>query len=85
MAILHFEQARLIQTAALVQNGVLPLFFKNTLIDKYQKAIVSYYETGNYTPYVSFFNENYAQVISEFMGDDYLNTETNFKKTTPKP
>jgi len=65
--------ARLIQTATLVQNNILPLFFKDTLIDAYQKAVVSYYETGSYAPYVSFFKENYALVASDFLGDSYSN------------
>jgi len=62
--------ARLIQTAVLTKNGILPLFFKDTLIDKYQRAVVDYYETGRYDLYVDFFKENYRQSIAEFIGSD---------------
>lgn len=60
--------ARLMQTAALVQGGQLPLFFKDTLIDVYQRAVLDYYETGDYSPYVSFFLRNYEQVIDGLRG-----------------
>lgn len=57
------------QTAALVQGNVLPLFFHDSLIDRYQRANVHYYETGDYAPYVSFFIDNYALAISRLLGD----------------
>jgi Fic family protein len=60
--------ARLMQTAALVQGNVLPLFFQDTLIDQYQRAIVGYYETGEYEPYVAFFKKNYNMVCQNFLG-----------------
>ncbi len=58
----------MMQTAALVQANTLPLFFKDTLIGKYQRATIEYYETGDYTPYVSFFKENYELAISKLLG-----------------
>jgi len=58
--------ARMMQTACLVRGGILPLFFKDTLIDKYQRATVQYYETGDYAPYVDFFKENYELTLSRF-------------------
>lgn len=61
--------SRMMQTAALVQGNTLPLFFNDTLIDKYQRATVLYYETGEYTPYVSFFKENYELAISKLLGE----------------
>ena len=61
--------SRLMQTAALVQGNVLPLLFNDTLIAKYQRATVRYYETGEYTQYVSFFKENYEFAISKLLGD----------------
>jgi len=64
--------ARLMQTAALVQAAILPLFFSDTLIDKYRKATVHYYETGDYTPYVAFFKENYALFIAKRSGQHTL-------------
>lgn len=60
--------ARLMQTAALVRGGVLPLFFDDTLIDKYRRAIVNYYETGDYGPYTSFFKENYRLAVGNLLG-----------------
>ena len=60
--------SRMMQTAALVQGNVLPLFFSDTLIDKYQRATVLYYETGQYAPYVAFFKENYELAISKRIG-----------------
>jgi len=63
--------SRLMQTAAMVQGNVLPLFFSATLIDKYQRATVSYYETGEYVPYVSFFKENYELAVSKLLGMNF--------------
>lgn len=60
--------SRMMQTAALVQGNTLPLFFSDTLNDKYQRATVLYYETGEYAPYVSFFKENYELAISKLLG-----------------
>ena len=60
--------ARLMQTAALVRAEVLPLLFKDTLIGKYQKATLHYYETGEYTSYVEFFKENYELAIFALAG-----------------
>lgn len=60
--------ARMMQTAALVRGGVLPLFFSDQLIDRYVRATVNYYETGNYAPYASFFLDNYRMSIGDFLG-----------------
>ena len=56
--------SRLMQTAALVKGGALPLFFSDTLIDKYQRAVIHYYESGDYTPYVDFYLENYELAVN---------------------
>jgi len=64
--------SRLIQTAALVQANILPLFFSDTLIDKYRRAIIHYYETGDYSYYISFFKENYELFISKRVGKESL-------------
>jgi len=58
--------ARMMQTACLVRGGFFPLFFKDRLIDKYQRATVHYYESGDYAPYVAFFKENYELVQALF-------------------
>ena len=62
--------ARLMQTAALAQSGILPLFFRDTLIDQYQRATVTYYETGKYDAYASFFMNNYSIVASQMLGEE---------------
>jgi len=59
--------ARLTQTAVLAQEKILPLFFIDDLISEYQRAIVSYYETGNYKFYIEFFIKNYSLVIDNFI------------------
>lgn len=61
--------SRMMQTASLVQANTLPLFFNDTLIGKYQRATIQYYETGDYAPYVSFFKENYELAISKLLGE----------------
>lgn len=60
--------ARLMQTAALVRSDILPLLFKDSLIGKYQKATVHYYETGDYAPYIDFFKENYELAVYALAG-----------------
>ena len=67
--------ARLAQTAALVQDNVLPLFFEERLAEQYLRATIAYYETGDYTPYVSFFMENYAQNIAKLTGEYHLGAD----------
>lgn len=60
--------ARLMQTAALVQQELLPLFFSDTLIDVYRRATVHYYESGDYRPYIDFFKSNYQLVMDAMTG-----------------
>lgn len=64
--------ARLMQTAALVQSGITPLFFKDTLIDQYQRSTVNYYETGSYESYVAFFMKNYEVVAAQMLDQDEI-------------
>ncbi len=66
--------ARLLQTAALMQDKVLPLFFEERAAEAYLHAIIAYYERGDYAPYVAFFMENYARSVSRLTGD-YLNAD----------
>jgi len=56
--------ARLMQDAVLVRSDNLPLFFSDSLIDDYQRALAQYYETGEYKAYVDFFIKNYSLVIN---------------------
>ncbi len=60
--------ARLMQTAALTRGGLLPLFFLDRLIDQYRRATVTYYETGDYAPYIHFFIENYTLAVGNLLG-----------------
>lgn len=62
--------ARMMQTAALIRANLLPLFFNDTLINKYQRATVTYYETGEYELYIAFFKENYRLAISNLLGHE---------------
>ena len=61
--------ARLAQTAALMQAGVLPLFFENTQPEPYLQSILAYYERGDYAPYVAYFLGNYTRSVSRLTGD----------------
>lgn len=71
--------ARLMQTAALTKANILPLFFSDTLIDRYQRAIVKYYETGEYGDYVSFFKDNYELATSKVAGSNFTALENSEK------
>lgn len=71
--------ARLMQTAALVRGQVLPLFFDQSLIEKYLRATVNYYETGDYDPYIEFFKENYSLTILSLTGE--MQIEESHKQT----
>lgn len=62
--------ARLMQTASFVQSGITPLFFRDTLIDQYQRAVVTYYETGKYDTYVDFFVKNYEIVAAQMLDEE---------------
>jgi len=64
--------ARMMQMAAMVRGGVLPLFFSDAFIDRYTRATVGYYETGDYEPYASFFTENYRLAVANLLGQEPL-------------
>lgn len=76
------RSARLMQTAALVQSGISPLFFKDILIDQYQRATVSYYETGNYELYVNFFTKNYTIVAAQMLGEEEVEFATRIQNAS---
>lgn len=65
--------ARMMQTAALLQGGLLPIFFSDTSISEYKRATVNYYETGDYSPYVALCKENYRRAVSRLIGYDNPN------------
>lgn len=62
--------ARMLQTACLVQAGIMPLFFRDTLINQYQRAVIGYYETGSYESYAEFFVQNYTLVAAQMLGEE---------------
>lgn len=66
------RSARMMQTAALVQGGVLPLFFNDTSVAEYKRATVNYYESGKYDSYVSLFKGNYGLAVRKLLGRDPL-------------
>ena len=79
--------ARMVQTAALVRGGVLPVFFQDSLIDAYQRATVQYYETGEYASYVAFFKKNYQMVVAQLadLSPDAPVTEHKARKMSSAP
>lgn len=68
----------MMQTASLVNDDKLPLFFNDTLIENYKRATIEYYEKGTYAPYVAFFKENYQLNMSNFLG---LESNQKLKKS----
>ena len=61
--------ARLMQAAALMQCDIVPLLFDMQQAERYLRAVIAYYETGNYEPYASFFIENYRRSILKLTGE----------------
>jgi Fic family protein len=62
--------ARMVQTAAMAQGGVTPLFFHDALIRDYIESVIHYYETGSYERYAKFFIANHELVIDELTQDN---------------
>lgn len=67
--------ARLAQATALMQCGIVPLLFDMNQAARYLRATISYYETGDYAPYIAFFIENYGRSIRRLTGE-YLESGT---------
>lgn len=55
--------ARMMQTASMVQHGLMPLLFHEHLISDYQRTLVHYYESGEYGPYCNFFLEAHTATM----------------------
>lgn len=68
--------ARLIQTAVLASFGLTPLFLQERSIDDYRKAIVHYYETGDYSPYKALFLQDYEHSIRFLSGQTKAQIES---------
>lgn len=60
--------ARLMQTAILVANKITPVFFSEDAVYPYLNAIVTYYETGDYSLYKTLFLEEYENTIKHLLG-----------------
>lgn len=60
--------ARLMQTAILVANKITPVFFSEDAVYPYLNAIVTYYETGDYSLYKNLFLEEYENTIKHLLG-----------------
>jgi len=57
--------ARMLQTAALLQNGLMPVFFQEKLISEYIRALIDYYETGDYANYLNFIIASYEAMLEK--------------------
>ncbi len=57
--------SRLVQTASLTKSKKIPFFFLDKNINMYKKSLVSYYETGNYKEYKTFFIKNYEKNLDK--------------------
>lgn len=66
----HFQDvnkrtARMVQTSALIAGGVMPLLSGYAKSQGYIEAIVHYYNTGSYEPYLDWFVSSYVDMIEK--------------------
>lgn len=59
--------ARMMLNVALKQNGKMLYIPKEERITQYLSSIVSYYETGDYNKFTSYFIDEYKQTIEEIL------------------
>lgn len=62
--------ARMMQTVALVQGGVLPVFPGEAQVTQYIGATINYYDTGKYDRYVEFFRDAYRRGVERIAGPE---------------
>lgn len=55
--------ARMVQTFSMLNTGVMPLLAGYVKSSGYIEAILSYYNTGSYTEYMSWFVSSYIQMV----------------------
>lgn len=55
--------ARMVQTFSLLGNGEMPLLAGYVKSSGYIEAILEYYNTGSYVPYLSWFVSSYRQMV----------------------
>ena len=60
--------ARLMQTAILAAQGIMPLLLRVEDIIPYQTSVLEYYETGNYSSYAQLFVNGYQYTIALLQG-----------------
>ena len=60
--------ARLMQTAILADQGIMPLLLRVEDIIPYQTSVLEYYETGNYSSYAQLFVNGYQYTIALLQG-----------------
>ena len=60
--------SRLMQTAVLVHNNLIPIFITEDEIQNYLTAVICYYETGDRKPYAELFVRSYQYTIDHLLG-----------------
>lgn len=60
--------SRLMQTAVLVHNDIVPLFMNVDEISNYLKAAINYYEIGDRRSYAELFIRSYRHTIDSLLG-----------------
>ncbi|MNC78205.1 hypothetical protein D3C75_1303660 [compost metagenome] len=56
----------MVQTFSLLRSGAVPLLSGYVKNSGYIEAILSYYNTGSYAPYISWFLSSYKQMVKSF-------------------
>lgn len=59
--------ARLMQTAVLVDQGIMPLLLRLEDVDAYRRGVVEYYETGKSASYARLFIQGYQYTINALL------------------
>ena len=58
----------MVQTATLTRHNLMPLLFDIKFARKYISAVIEYCESGDYQPYVDFFQKNYELSTRRMFG-----------------
>lgn len=65
---LNKRTARTIQTYSMYNSGVVPLYVNSNTIDGFRESLKSYYEFGDYNPYVRWFVDSYIKMYRKLIG-----------------
>lgn len=60
--------ARLMQTAVMADNNIIPILLQTTDIVDYQFSVVDYYETGDYRAYAQLFRRAFRHTVDQLLG-----------------